>query len=155
MDKSRIFHYTDGLKGWGVWKTDRFILQGPGIWPSVTLDQSLGRADKNLSDSIFVNMHNPVPLSWSARSQTREWSMNFIFPTDAPERDTTGVLDPGLPAAESVDQVRVSKKNTVNNLNTPEFRTVLVFLILLPGQRNKPFSSFIRLPVSFGLLHHW
>lgn len=50
--------------------------------------------------------------------------MNFIFPMDAPERATTGALDPGLPAAESVDQVRVSEKHS--NLNMPEYRPVLV-----------------------------
>lgn len=38
--------------------------------------------------------------------------MNFISLTDAPERATTGVLDPGLSAAESVDQVRVSEKHS-------------------------------------------
>lgn len=31
--------------------------------------------------------------------------MNFTFHTDAPERATTGVWAPGLPAAESVVQV--------------------------------------------------
>lgn len=53
----------------------------------------------------------PSPLSLSARSQTKEWSMSFISLMDAPERATTGVLDPGLPAAESVAQVRVLKKH--------------------------------------------
>lgn len=34
--------------------------------------------------------------------------MNITFLMDAPEKATIGALDPGLPAAESVDQVRVS-----------------------------------------------
>lgn len=33
--------------------------------------------------------------------------MSITFLTDAPGMDTTGVLDRGPPAAESVDQVRV------------------------------------------------
>ena len=32
--------------------------------------------------------------------------MSFTFPMDAPGRATTGVMDPGLLAAKSVDQVK-------------------------------------------------
>lgn len=33
--------------------------------------------------------------------------MNTTFQMDAPERATTGAMDPGLLAAKSVDQVRL------------------------------------------------
>lgn len=48
--------------------------------------------------------------------------MNFIFLMDAPETATTGVLDHGLPAAESVDQVSLSEKH----LKIAECRSELV-----------------------------
>ena len=44
--------------------------------------------------------------------------MNFISLMDNPDRDTTGVLDPGLPAAKSADQVRVLKRKTLKNIQT-------------------------------------
>lgn len=89
------------------------ILWEPWIWPAVALDQSVGRTDSLANITTLgtcVNDHNlylqPCPLSWSARSKTKAWSMNFTFLLGAPERATTGVLAHGPPAAESVDQVR-------------------------------------------------
>lgn len=39
--------------------------------------------------------------------------MNTTSLMDAPEPATTGVMDPGLPAAESVDQVRVTEEQAI------------------------------------------
>lgn len=49
--------------------------------------------------------------------------MSFTFLMGAPERATTGVLDRGLPAAKSVDQVR--KKHALNT--EPALDNLLLF----------------------------
>jgi len=79
----------------------------------------------------------PSPLSWSARSQIKEWSLSIIFSMDAPDRATTGVLDPGLPAAESVDQVRVSDKQRPLRQTRTCSKLFLINLLLVKKWHNR------------------
>ena len=112
-----MLYYQRGAEGDSVPET--IIGRGPTTEPLVievrlyTLNSSHLKA---LTVLLKLNLSvHPSPLSWSARSPTRECSMSFISLMDAPERATTGVMDRGLPAAGSVDQVRVLHLNISNN----------------------------------------